>query len=170
MKTLFEDGTYPTEPFAIAHHQFITIKTLHHHCLFGQIKTEKNAATWIPTVLGQAAARGMESLKNQSHGIGIDCYVIMPNHIHMILKHHSRHRKNHISQFVAACKTHITYHLNVSRNSIRHYWHPSYDTLIIRSAFTYNVLSLSIQDHKKNWKYDMLYPPYCKNNSRSQIL
>jgi putative transposase len=164
---LLEDEKCTADPFAISHHQFITIKTLHHHCILGQIKTEGGTATWSPTVWGHAAARGMESLKNQAYAIGIDCYVIMPNHIHMILKHHSRHRKNHISKFVAACKTHLTYHLNVSRSSIRQYWHPSYDALIIRNASTYNVLSHSIQDHKKNWKYDMLYTPYCKDNSRS---
>jgi len=167
LKIVLEDETCTADPFAAPHHQFITIKTLHHHCLLGHIKTEKGAATWIPTTWGHAAARGMESLKNQALAISIDSYVIMPNHIHMILKHHSRHRKNHISKFVVSCKTHLTYHLNVSRSSIRQYWHPSYEALIIRNAATYNVLSLSIQEHRKNWKYDMLYTPCCKNNSRS---
>lgn len=71
LKIVLEDETCTADPFTTPHHQFITIKTLHHHCLLGHIKTEKGTATWIPTTWGHAAARGMESLKNQALALSL---------------------------------------------------------------------------------------------------
>ena len=56
---------------------FVTVCAHHKQCVFG--------AAGKPNVVGQMAAQGIKDISRHFPGVGVDEYVIMPNHVHMIL-------------------------------------------------------------------------------------
>ena len=63
--------------YKTANHYFVTVCTHHKQCVFG--------AAGKPNVVGQMAAQGRKDISRHFPGVGVDEYVIMPNHVHMIL-------------------------------------------------------------------------------------
>ena len=56
---------------------FVTVCAHHKQCVFG--------AAGKPNVVGQMAAQGIKDISRHFPGVDVDEYVVMPNHVHMIL-------------------------------------------------------------------------------------
>jgi REP element-mobilizing transposase RayT len=145
-----------SSPFAIPKYSFITICTFKHRCILGTIISEGGHNTWKPTEWGRAAMNAMELMKNYCRTFRIDHYVVMPNHIHMLVSHYRRD-EDQLGYFVNYCKQSLTQKLNSVRPSKDLFWQSSFTSQKIRNETTYSVMHQCICEHQKNWQYDMLY-------------
>ena len=68
--------------YSQAGYYFITICTQHNQKLFGEIKNGK----MVLNSYGKVAENWLNEIPKKYNHTEIDCYVIMPNHIHFILK------------------------------------------------------------------------------------
>ena len=63
--------------YKTANHYFVTVCTHHKQCVFG--------AAGKPNVVGQMAAQGITAIPEHFPEVTVDEYVVMPNHVHVIL-------------------------------------------------------------------------------------
>lgn len=64
---------------------FFTFCISHRQPLFGKVVTGLGGPYWQPTRLGEKAAALMEEIKEKHADINLAEYVIMPNHIHLVI-------------------------------------------------------------------------------------
>ena len=138
---------------------FITVCTKDRKCI---LSTIVGADAHIgPKVLLTSA--GVVAEKYIKTIPGIDAYVIMPNHVHMILKISSTYvldgpmwasapTKAHVSSLVRSWKTLVSKELG---NSI---WQRSYYDHIIRNECDYLTKLQYIADNPARWRNDDYYP------------
>ena len=63
--------------YKTANHYFVTVCTHHKQCVFG--------AAGEPNGIGQMAAQGITAIPEHFPEVTVDEYVVMPNHVHVIL-------------------------------------------------------------------------------------
>ena len=85
---------------------FITVCTHEKKRTLSKIRvdTENNRATTELTPLGTVVQQVMKELA-VGYGFFLDCYVIMPNHIHMLLMKESAENSKTVGQWVGALKS-----------------------------------------------------------------
>ncbi len=131
---------------------FITICTKNKECIFGSIVgcDAHIAPKIILTEYGKIAKKHIELIP------GIDKYVIMPNHIHLIILKGGAMWASHptsVSQDIRSLK------ILVSKQISKSIWQTSFYDHIIRDEEDYLTKCQYIENNPAKWLEDELYTP-----------
>lgn len=141
---------------------FITICTHQKQCLFGKIVDK----SMILNDAGLIIEAAVQKLNIQFPGIVIDSYVIMPNHIHMVISiiNHSmnpiRENRRHmlIPKVIGFFKMNTSKRINVLQNSSGiSRWQRSYYDHIIRNENDLYQIRKYIEENPLRWHLDEMY-------------
>lgn len=108
------------------------------------------------TAYGKTAEKHLNNMASFYHGIHIDKYIIMPNHIHMLLSVHGAPGTAHptnsaVAGFVG------TFKRLCNKEYKRNIWQRSYHDHIIRGDDDYAKISDYIDTNVIRWKSDCFY-------------
>lgn len=146
--------------YSTPNYYFITICTHEHQCLFGK-----------PNHLNQ---RGMivrehiERLPGYYHGVHIDHFVVMPNHIHLIIVLDGNESDPNISSIVALFKTGVTKQIREKEPGIK-IWQRSFHDHVIRNQKSYKKIWMYIEDNPRKWEEDCFYPKECVTKDLGRV-
>ena len=142
---------------------FITICTQDRKCTLSRIvnKSESESASIEYTQLGMIADQELHQVVQQ-YGITLDCYVVMPNHIHLIvLLDKTDEKRISLGRFVGAYKSivanewlRICRELGVVAGKI---WQRNYYEHIIRNEQDYQEKRRYIESNPDKWLMDEEY-------------
>ncbi len=147
---------------------FITICTANRECILSQINTENDFESasvaaaigrhYTPklTQIGETVDIAINKIPQIYPTVTVECYVIMPNHIHMILQIHANCNGKPtssptISSIVNQLKGYVT------RNVGQPIWQKSFIEHIIRDQNDYDARVKYIYENPLRWYYDENY-------------
>lgn len=140
---------------------FITLCTINHKCILSKIVGDGFPVPQL-TICGSIIENIINEIDIQYDNVNVDTYVIMPNHIHMILTISNDFGTGNpsptISNIIAWLKYSSTKLINQKYNSAgnRIFQRSFYDH-IIRNENDYNEIWQYIEQNPKKWKEDKLY-------------
>ena len=147
---------------------FITLVTYQRECIFGKIEGQKMILSSIGEIIKEEWLKSFEMREE----LFCDSWVIMPNHIHAILKiirKESQSDKdqaviNHgvacrpprsVSSFVAGFKSSATKRINLFRNTPgKKVWQDRFHDHIIKNTDGYQNIHNYILNNPLNWQDD----------------
>ena len=135
----------PMYDYSSCNYYFITICTHNKLCLFGSPDHLSE--------FGQIAKAHLEQLSSHYDGISVDKYVVMPNHIHMILILPSGNQYD-LNQIIGQYKSGVTRMNRKIHSGTDTIWQRSYHDHIIRNQKDYEMIWLYIHSNPANWKKD----------------
>ncbi len=148
---------------------FVTLCIQHRAWMLGQVTD----GIFLPSASGRIVQNGIETLSFEHPDIAIECWVIMPNHIHFILEIKAR-SENPISEkpialgeFIRQFKYDTTKQINQLRNtpSVK-VWQRNYYERIIRDDRAHRTIANYIDQNPKRWTIDTFRIP---TRTRPQI-
>ena len=117
--------------YSLEGYYFITICTKNRECILSTIKLNNNKNyNMALTPIGEKVDLYLNKVKNIYLNISIDEYIVMPNHIHIILIIHKK-EKNSISKIIQQFKGMVTKDLGYS------IWQKLFHEHIIRNEKEY---------------------------------
>ena len=137
----------PGYDYSSANYYFITICTCDKKCIFGH-PGKRN-------LYGNIAQKAIEQLSIHFDGIVIDKYVIMPNHIHMIIALNEQNKVD-LSQIIAQYKSGVTREIR-KKSPKEDIWQRSYHDHIIRNQKSYEKIWMYIENNPLKWEEDCFY-------------
>ena len=134
---------------------FVTVCTKGKRCVLGKIVGEGLCALPVNklTTIGNEVERCIEYIGENYPGVRIDKYVIMPNHIHMIivLDNAGGHGNPPLQNIIGQLKSYTT---NKYGNPL---WQRSFHDHIIRGEKDYLKIREYIDTNVLKWKTDCFY-------------
>ena len=136
---------------------FLTLCTNGNKAVFGVIKTENNLARLNLSKIGRIVEIEIDDLSNVYDNIYVDKYVVMPNHIHMILVISDSDASGRtqfaptISRVVKQFKGSLTKRIGYS------VWQKSFYDHVIRSEEEYLRIWQYIDENPARWSEDKYY-------------
>ena len=137
----------PGYDYSTENYYFITICTKQHRCFFGTTKRL--------TEIGEIAERHLKMLSNHYAYVEIDKYVVMPNHVHMILILKNGNAAN-VNQIVAQYKSGVTREVRVLYPNLD-LWQRSFHDHVIRDRVGYEKIWNYIEGNPGKWEEDCFY-------------
>lgn len=139
---------------------FVTVCTQNRRCLLSRIVGRGLAPAEVQyTAYGQIAKDQLLLLEERFPSLKIDQYVIMPNHIHMILVLEEAAGVNPrptITNIVCAYKSLVTRQCKLLQ-PIDKLFQTSFYEHVIRGREDYNEIAEYIVNNPKKWELDSLY-------------
>ena len=128
---------------------FVTICTADKACIFGRITP--NTADMNLTTYGNAVLSAVRRLPAVFPSVRIPAFVIMPNHVHMIIRMtESGHSLSHIVNYLKG---------TVTKNTEAGIWQKSFYDHIIRNEDDYFRICEYIRLNPAVWGSDIYYLP-----------
>ena len=128
---------------------FITICTHEKKCIFG--KPDKL------NIYGKIAKKYIIGIENAFPDISVDQYVVMPNHIHMILiVNESEERKSNVSTVVGQYKMMVTKEIRKIKPDFV-VWQRSFHDHIIRNQRSYYKIWEYVKYNHQKWMDDCYF-------------
>lgn len=137
----------PGYDYSTPNYYFITICTYNKSCIFGN-PTELNR-------FGKIAEDYIGKIPIYYTNIGIDKFVVMPNHIHVILSVHGD-GENNVIQAVGQYKMAVTKQIHKINREIT-VWQRSFYDHVIRNDRQYVKIWEYIQNNPLKWEEDCFY-------------
>ncbi len=129
---------------------FITICAAEHKHLFGSIiSTTENGFMQLNTC-GELLKNHIERLKGRYQNVAVTNYVIMPNHVHMILDIDNNNRIP-VTQIIGLFKLGFSKEIGFSA------WQRSFYDHIIRNEAEYKRINDYIDNNPAKWTIDKYY-------------
>ena len=140
---------------------FITICTEHRKKILSSIVGEGSPLPQL-TACGKIAEHYIQLLSRQYPNFSVDHYVIMPNHIHLLLSADDSAGRGDPSPTVTAVigwlKYQITKDINTARNTMGSpVFQRSFHDHIVRNHADYQELWQYIEENPLRWKADRFY-------------
>ena len=132
--------------YALRGYYFITICTDDKKHIFGEIVEDKIQLNEI----GKLAYKNIENLENVYDTVNVDKFVVMPNHIHMILII-DKETDLTLSRIIKQYKEWIT------KTIKKPIWQKSYYDHIIRNEKDYYRIWKYIDENELKWSLDKYY-------------
>lgn len=137
----------PNYDYSAENYYFITICTHNRNCLFGLPQAQ--------TRLGNIAQKHINAIEFHYSCVRIDKFVVMPNHIHMILVIEKGQQAD-VRQIAGQYKSGVT------RDARRLYpgivlWQRSFHDHIIRKQSVYEEIWAYIDNNPQKWEEDCFY-------------
>jgi putative transposase len=143
--------------YASAGSYFITICTKYREHYFGDIINDEMQST----PAGIIAQNCWHEIINHTHDIELGEFVVMPNHIHGILKlcdnvsERYQTRINSVSSIIGSYKSAVTKHAHLS--GLEMAWQPRFHDHIIRNEQEYARIANYIKSNPGNWEDDRFF-------------
>ena len=140
---------------------FITLCTNSHKWILSSIiqGTEVHRAQIVLTELGEIAQSTLLET-SKKYSVHIDSYVIMPNHIHMIVFITDNPNSNSTGQFIGAFKSLVAKHwrdvCNASGTTSGKLWQRNYYDHVLRNHQDYLEKLKYIEENPDKWHLDDL--------------
>ncbi len=141
---------------------FVTICTQNKKRIF-KIDLVGNGLCAVPPLQNQIIHKWIKETENKFKNIKISKYVIMPNHLHLLIEITERHAGRSLQDAMHFFKTMTTndYIKNVKNNSLpafdKKLWQKSYYDHIIRDEEDYLIRWNYIDTNPQRWEKDELY-------------
>ena len=142
---------------------FITICTKNHYCYFGQVIDGRV----ILNDFGTYAQECMMNINKYCDYANVSNYVIMPNHVHSIIKLVGNNKHQEANRFGPLLKKSLSSLVNhykgrvtkfAKANNVKGWaWHPRFHDHIIRNHVDYENCWNYIQNNPKKWFEDRFY-------------
>ena len=142
---------------------FVTICTQEKRMVFELEKTVGNDLRVVPPAQNQIVHKWLKEIENKYDNVKIDKYVIMPNHVHLILIITERHTGRSLQDIMKWFKTMVTndYIKGVKKGVLtpfaRKLWQRSYHDHIIRGEADYRKIWEYIDTNPLKWESDCFY-------------
>ena len=149
---------------------FITICTVEMRCTLSSIEPFPPSGVDLPspqpclTQQGAIAEKWIKALPLSRRGLFVDLYVIMPNHIHLLLSLAEdvalteEQSRQTITAAVGWLKYQITHEINKSsKTKGAPFFQRSFYDHIIRNRKDYEEIYKYIEENPKKWQLDKLY-------------
>jgi len=113
----------------------------------------------VLTEIGIEVEKTIKYINDNTHGISVDKYVIMPNHIHMILVIKAGEYKNpSLSSIIRQLKTYTNkVYNNFDKSSSLILWQRSFYDRVIRDERDYQKTWQYIETNPLKWELDEYY-------------
>ena len=119
--------------------------------------------------IGEIADREIQLLP-QIYDVSVDKYVIMPNHIHMILSLYGKESVNTVSDILCRLKSRTTRLANERDGQAgRKIWQRSFHDHIIRDEKDYLKIWQYIDENPMKWEKDCFYQGVVQNEVEQDI-
>ena len=124
---------------------FITIDTKDHKMILGRITADRGL---VLSPLGQCALKHLEAIPSHFPDIRLDQYIVMPNHVHMLLVVgcNGTDAPPNVSRVIQAYKA------SVSRWYGNPVWQRSFNDHVIRNDYDYQEIWKYIANNPKKWQ------------------
>jgi len=137
---------------------FITICTKNHMPLLGEIIVETNSIGLNLSDIGAAIDKAIVNIPKIYDMVEVVKYVIMPNHVHLILliKYvHDEQRRTLCAPTVSRVIKHLKGHITKLKGSSL--WQKSFHDHIIRNQDDYDRITEYIENNPAKWTEDQYY-------------
>lgn len=137
----------PGYDYTSANFYFITICTHEKKCIFGN----PGELNWM----GKAAEDNLLLISQQNPAVRLDKYVVMPNHIHMIMDFQKSGEAD-LNVVIGQYKMSVTKRI---RQTIPEFqvWQRSYHDHVIRNQASYEKIWMYIENNPLKWEEDCFY-------------
>jgi REP element-mobilizing transposase RayT len=162
-KYRIETARLPAWNYAADGSYFLTICTHRSECILGEIVSGEMKMSDLGVIVHEELLRSFEI----RHEITYPSFVIMPNHLHLIVnlvqlekcKHYivntSRLQPKSISSFVGGFKSAVTTRMNTFRNTAgKKVWHPRFYDHLIRNNHEFEYIFNYIIHNPATWDKD----------------
>ena len=139
----------PGYDYSIPNYYFVTICTYEKRCLFGTVE--------YLNIFGEIAKNDLLELPLHFRNVEIDNYIVMPNHIHAIIKLlDTKGEKKNLNTILGLYKSGVTRKIHkINANTI--VWQRSYYDHIIRNQKEYEQIWSYVQYNDQKWTEDQFY-------------
>ena len=141
---------------------FVTICTMDKEKIF-ELESVGNDLCVVPPVQNKIIHKWINELENKYENIKIDKYVVMPNHVHLIVVITERHTGRSLQDVIRWFKTMTTNECIrcIDTHSLKHFnkklWQKSFHDHIIRGDDDYKKIWEYIETNPSKWEIDCLY-------------
>lgn len=125
---------------------FVTICTHEKKCIFGDIH-ELNT-------MGYIAKTEMENLENHHHGVYVENFIIMPNHVHAIIVLCNQNKS--LNEIIGNYKAGVSRKIRLSNPNIV-VWQRSFHDHIIRNEKSYKKIWEYVKYNDQKWTEDCFF-------------
>lgn len=146
---------------------FITICTEHRKNILSVIRPNYNTVgegSPLPHLLryGEIAETWIQKIPGKYPEIAADCYVIMPNHIHLLLSINRNNGRGDPSSTIDSVVRWLKYHITAEINGLRgvkgeKIFQRSFYDHVVRNRNDYNEIYKYIEENPLRWQLDKLY-------------
>ncbi len=151
---------------------FVTVCTHNRKCIF-ELETDNvgNDLCVVPSVQNEIIHRWLKETENK-FDLKIDKYIIMPNHLHMIVTITERHAGRSLQDIMRWFKTMTVneYIKRVKEGTLQPFdkklWQKSYHDHIIRNEKDYQKIWEYIDTNAVRWENDCFYTPQILGNRK----
>ena len=153
-RTFRKQNRLPEYDYSAPGYYFITICTDEHKTYFGQIHAghEQNAPALMHlSPAGQIVSDAICAIPQHYQAVRVDKYVVMPNHVHLILVLEPSEHAVRISRIVQQLKRVVTIRLGKS------VWQLGFHDHIIRQEADYREIWTYIDNNPCKWALDKYY-------------
>ena len=132
--------------YSSPNYYFVTICTWDKNCIFGK---PNHLNPW-----GAIAEMMLQEVERHFPGVRIDHYVIMPNHVHVILI--LQGEGANVSHIIGQYKAAVTRKIRETA-PLQKVWQTSFHDHVIRNQKDYERIWLYIQANPQNWNKDCFF-------------
>ena len=133
--------------YSTENYYFVTICTHEKKCIFGKNDIKSRA--------GAIAQRHIQKIEKHYNGAYVDKYVVMPNHVHMILVI-TKGGEVGLAQIVGQYKSGVTREVRKKQPDIQ-LWQRSFHDHVIRNQKQYEQIWTYIENNPHKWEEDCFY-------------
>ena len=142
--------------YSVPGYYFVTFCTENHVCILGQITpcSEYRQGEMVLNPAGEIVRQAILNIPNSYPGVLLDKFVIMPNHVHLILAlQEGKAPLPSISRIVQQTKGLVTKRLG------KQIWQIHFHDHIIRGEADYREIWEYIDNNPAKWALDRYYQP-----------
>ena len=137
----------PHYDYSTGNYYFVTICTHEKQCIFG-MPQKKNG-------LGLFVQQHIQRIQTHYSSAYVDKYVVMPNHVHMILVIKNSGEVD-LAQIIGQFKSGVTREVRKAQPNIR-LWQRSFHDHVIRNQKQYEKIWSYIENNPLKWQEDCFY-------------
>ena len=122
---------------------FVTVCTQNRVCILSQITSDPPAVRLTP--YGEAVSEAIGTIPLKYRGVYVENSVIMPNHVHILLRIDNAANQSDLSEIVIQFKRAVTIRIGKS------VWQKGFYDHVIRNVDDFNVKYVYIDNNPANW-------------------
>ena len=147
----------PNFDYSQSHYYFITICTHEKKCLLGSPRYLNH--------LGQIVEKHIQNIPSFYQNVFIDKYVVMPNHVHMILVLNNGENNPSVPLIIGQFKRGVTKEIRTF-HPCKLVWQRSFHDHIIRNQMGYEKIWTYINNNPLKWDEDCFFCKMTENDTR----
>lgn len=143
---------------------FLTVCTKNNKCILGRIvgDGDLDVPQMVLSEYGKVVEKYIQSVKQAYNHISVMNYVVMPNHIHLIVMLYSDENIYHDEKTVLPANDHIPVMISAFKKLVNKeigfdIWHRSYHDHIIRNEESFHNIWDYVEANPARWKKDCFY-------------